>query len=106
MIHHLMQTFGLVTLTDFERLALIASLYSACAFAGVLSDLILGDAAFGAVLNGFLLFVFKLTLLVAYDELLQPVRHARPATLLGLCLSGAFVGLFGLAMVKNRIARV
>lgn len=92
-------------MTDFELVVLIAALYSICGFSGVISDMILGERAFGAVVNGFLLFVFLLVALVAYNEFYMNIRVAQPVRALGICLAAAFALLLVVAKIKNVLIR-
>ena len=105
MLQHFTHTFGISLFSNTELVMLIGSLYCTCAFSGVLADLLLRDAAFGAVANGFLMFVFMLMLLVGYNELVQHVRLGRPLVLLSMTISLALVLLFAVAMLKNRMMR-
>lgn len=107
MINHLWVTLGLTRMTQFDVVVLIGSLYIACAFTGVILDLLLTSTAFGAVINGFLLFVFLLMALVGYSELIQQVRLVKePAYLLGISFGISCFLMFLLAWVKNRLSRI
>lgn len=105
MLLHFIHTFGLSRMHDYELAILIAALYAASGFSGVIADMILKDFAFGAVINGFLLFVFLLTSFVAYNELYQQIRYAKPPVLLFSGMGASFTLLLIVSALKNTMNR-
>lgn len=106
MIEYVWFNFGLQRFTQFDLIVLVSALYAACAITGAVFDLVLSDAAFGAVVNGVMIFIFMLTAVVVYNETVQAIRFVRqPVTVLGVSFAIACVLLLTLAVIKNRMTR-
>lgn len=106
MLDYFWFNFGLQRFTQFDLIVLVCATYVACAITGAVLDLVLSSFAFGAVINGVLIFLFMLACLVAYNETVQMIRHVQqPVVVLGGAFAIACTLLLALAIFKNRMAR-
>ena len=106
MIDYFWFNFGLQRFTQFDLIVLVCAIYVACAIAGAVMDLVLSDVAFGAVINGVLIFLFMLACVVVYNETVEMIRYLQqPVAVLGGAFAIACTLVLALSIFKNRMSR-